>query len=85
MGGRPADCSIYAPRLRDFPNALDPTTGKQEPGTGTLEAMADTLQDALARARGLRTQGFAVSITGPDGEPIPEMDEGTGAAPKGDA
>jgi hypothetical protein len=57
---------------------IDPTTGKQEPGTGTLEAMADTLQDALARARGLRTQGFAVSITGPDGEPIPEMDEGTG-------
>lgn len=59
-----------------YAEIVDPATGKQERGTGTLTDHEDTKRKALNGARQLRAQGFTVTVTGPDGAPVLEDDDG---------
>jgi hypothetical protein len=49
---------------------------RAEPGTGTFEAGAKTKEDALERARDLRSQGLKVRIFRPDGNLLDDETEG---------
>ena len=44
----------------------------EQPGRGTLRAEAESKRDAIEKARELRSQGLAVQITDPKGEPVDE-------------
>jgi hypothetical protein len=44
--------------------------GRVEPGTGSLELEAKTEEDALEKARNLRSEGLEVQIFGPNGRRI---------------
>jgi hypothetical protein len=46
-----------------------------ERGEGTFTAKAETRRQAIASAKRLRSQGFQVTITGPDGEPVDETED----------
>lgn len=51
---------------------IDAVTGKRGRGTGTVDDTAVTREEALEKARALKSQDFAVRITDPQGEVIPE-------------
>jgi len=58
-----------------YAEIIDPHTGKQERGTGTLSDHEDTRSKALRGARQLREQGFKVTVTDSDGKPVEEASD----------
>jgi hypothetical protein len=61
-----------------YAEIVDPVTGKQERGTGTLTDHEDTKSKALRGARQLREQGFTVTITDGDGKAVEEANSAPG-------
>lgn len=53
---------------------IDPATGKHEPGTGTVNDTATTKTEAVAKARALKQQGFAVFVTDAYGMVVPQQE-----------
>ena len=55
---------------------IDPATGKHGPGAGAVNETATTKTEAVAKARLLKEQGFAVLVTDTYGMVLPQQEIG---------
>jgi hypothetical protein len=53
---------------------IDPFTGKHGPGAGAVNETATTKTEAIAVARSLKQQGFAVLVTDTYGMVVPQQE-----------
>lgn len=53
---------------------IDPVTGKHGPGAGAVNETATTKTEAIAVARSLKQQGFAVLVTDTYGMVVPQQE-----------